>query len=384
MIEPATSAHPHVIQPTYQKLALIVIGLVAFFYALVQAQPIVVPLLFAMLLAMLLNPLVNFLARIGLNRVVAIALAVLLAMGCAAGLSYFILTQAAHFSESLPALEEKVGALGEKLEGWVLARTEVGTKTVDDALATAKKEGLTKGGALVGGAIITMGTLFAFAFLLPVFTFLLLFYKKLLLTFIDQLVAHKDRTAVHEMLQSAKGVAQSYLIGLILQAGIVTVLNYTGLLIIGVPYALLLAVIAAVLNLIPYIGMIIATVLPMVIALATMEPSAALWVLGLYVSVQFIDNNFIVPRVVASRVEINALVSIIVVMIGGAVWGIPGMFLSIPLTAILKVVFDHVPGLKPFGHLLGNDDGTPRKPTLHARWFGKKKGSGVGVVSRES
>ena len=374
MNEPATTTHPHVIQPVYQKLALIVLGLVALVYGLVQAQPIVVPLLFALLLALLLNPLVNFLTRHGLNRVVAIALAVLLAMCCATGLSYFIITQAAHFSASLPGLEEKVGALGGKLQGWVLSRTDLDAKTVDDALATAKKESMTLGGKLVGGALITMGSVFAFAFLLPVFTFLFLLYKRLLLTFIDQLFSPTQLGAVHHMLQSAKGVAQSYLIGLILQAGIVTVLNFAGLLIIGVPYALLLAVIAAVLNLIPYIGMIIATVLPMVIALATMEPSAALWVLVLYSAVQFVDNNFIVPNVVASRVELNALVSIIVVMIGGALWGIPGMFLAIPLTAVLKVAFDHVPGLKPFGYVLGSDDGTPRKPTLHARWFGKKKG----------
>jgi len=374
MNEPATPTHQHVIQPVYQKLALIVLGLVAFVYGLVYTQPIVVPLLFALLLALLLNPLVNFLARHGLNRLVGITFTVLLAMACAAGLSYFILTQAAHFSQSLPGLQEKVGALGGKLQAWVLAHTDMGTKTVDDAMATAKKESMTQGGALVGGALITMGSVFAFAFLLPVFTFLFLLYKRLLLNFIDQLFSRNEQGTVHHMLQGAKGVAQSYLIGLILQAGIVTVLNFIGLLIIGVPYALLLAVIAAVLNLIPYIGMIIATVLPMVIALATMEPSAALWVLALYSAVQFIDNNFIVPNVVASRVELNALVSIIVVMAGGALWGIPGMFLAIPLTAVLKVACDHVPGLKPFGYVLGSDDGTPRKPPLHTRWFGKKKG----------
>jgi predicted PurR-regulated permease PerM len=77
-------------------------------------------------------------------------------------------------------------------------------------------------------------------------------------------------------------------------------------------------------------------------------------VLLLYLFIQFIDNNYIVPAVVASRVKINALVSVIVVLIGGALWGVSGMFLSIPLTAILKVVFDHIESLKPWGFLLGN------------------------------
>ena len=214
---------------------------------------------------------------------------------------------------------------------------------------------------MVGSTLTTVGTLFAFLFLLPVFTFLLLLYKRLLITFIRKLFPAKDHAVVQDVLTQTKGMVQSYLVGLLLEAGIVTVLNWVGLMIIGVEYALLLAVIGAVLNLIPYIGMIVATILPMVIALATMEPTAALWVLGLYIVVQFIDNNFIVPKVVASRVELNALVSVLVVMVGGALWGIPGMFLSIPLTAMLKVIFDRVPALEPFGYVLGDDDAETRR-----------------------
>ena len=373
MPEPATPTHPHVIQPTYQKLALIVLGLVAFCYGLAQAKPIIVPLLFALLLAMLLNPLVNFLTRHRFHRILAIFLAVLLAMACAAGLLYFILTQAAHFTETLPDLKEKLGALDQKVQTWVQERTNMEAQAMDDAVEKAKDQGLNKGGALVGGALLTMGSVFAFFFLLPVFTFLLLLYKKLLLAFIHRLFPAEHQATVNRITHESKGVAQSYLVGLILEAAIVTALNFGGLLLIGVPYALLLAVLASVLNLVPYIGMITATILPMVIALATLEPSAALWVLALYSAVQFIDNNLIVPNVVASRVELNALVSIIVVMVGGALWGIPGMFLAIPLTAVLKVAFDHVPSLQPFGFLLGNDDGSPRKPPLFSRWSSKKE-----------
>jgi predicted PurR-regulated permease PerM len=117
----------------------------------------------------------------------------------------------------------------------------------------------------------------------------------------------------------------------------------------------------------------VATLLAVVIALATRDTGTAVWVLALYSGVQFIDNNFIVPRVVASRVEINALFSIVVVMVGGALWGIPGMFLAIPLTAICKVVFDRVPGMEPFGFVLGSDDGSPKKPSLKDRLFAKRK-----------
>lgn len=349
-----TPAQPRVIQPQYQKLSVILLGLVALFYALSLAQPIVVPMLFALLLAMLLNPVVNAFSRIRIPRVLGISLAVLLAMLALAGVGYFIVTQAMHFSETLPQLEEKWNALLRQAEGWAQETFDMKRREVTDAVEKVKDEGMAKGGSLVGQTLTTVGALFAFFFLLPVFTFLLLLYKQLLITFVSKLFPAKDHDVLGDVLTQTKSMVQSYLVGLMMEAGIVTVLNWVGLMVIGVPYALLLAVIGAVLNLIPYIGMIIATILPMLVALATLEPSAALWVFALYLAVQFIDNNLIVPKVVASRVELNALVSIIVVMAGGALWGIPGMFLAIPITAMLKVIFDRVPALEPFGYVLGD------------------------------
>jgi predicted PurR-regulated permease PerM len=132
-------------------------------------------------------------------------------------------------------------------------------------------------------------------------------------------------------------------------------LNSTALLIIGVDYAILFGIIGAILNLIPYIGGIVAISLPMMMALLTGTPMKALLVLGAYVLIQLIDNNYLVPKVVASKVKVNALISIIVVLIGGALWGVAGMFLSIPLTAICKVVFDRIESLKPIGFLIGDN-----------------------------
>ena len=351
-------------------MSIITLGLCALVYGLYVAAGIIVPMLFAMLLAMLLNPLVNRLNRWRIPRVLAITLAVLTAMLALAGLAYFIGTQAANFSESLPQLKVKLHQLGIEAERWAQRVFNMPRREMTAAMEKVKSESMENGGLLVGQTLTAVGTLFAFFFLLPVFTFLLLLYKKLLLSFFARLFPPRDQPVLQDVIKNTKGVVQSYLMGLIFEAGIVAVLNWVGLLIIGVQYALLLAVIGALLNLIPYIGMMIATILPMVIALATGEPSDALWVLALYAFVQFLDNNFIVPRVVASRVQLNALVSIVVVMIGGALWGVQGMFLAIPLTAMLKVIFDRVPGLEPWGYLLGDDEDAParsiwRIPALH-------------------
>jgi predicted PurR-regulated permease PerM len=139
---------------------------------------------------------------------------------------------------------------------------------------------------------------------------------------------------------------------------IVFSLNALGFLLIGIKYAIFLALVAALLNLIPYIGMIVANIFCMLITLIsneTMKLADVFWVFVVLALVQFIDNNFLMPMIVGSKVRINALVTIVGVLVGGALCGVPGMFLAIPGLAVLKVVFDRADGLKPYGMLLGDD-----------------------------
>lgn len=350
------SERPPVLHPSYQRFSLITLGLVALVFALSVLQTLVVPLLFSLFLAILLDPLVKVFTRWHLPRFLGISVAVLIAMAALAGLGYFIATQATHFSEAIPQLKEKLADFGVEIENWLGRKTTVEPADVEAAMDKVKEEGMEKSGAIVGGTLSTVGTMFGFFFLLPVFTFLIIYYKELFHNFLALLFKMKDQHTLEEVLGQTKGVVQSYLLGLIFEAAIVATLNWVGLMVIGVKYALLMAVLGAVLNLIPYIGMIIATILPMVVAIAFQDIQAALWVLALYSVVQFVDNHFIVPLVVASRVQVNALMSIVVVIAGGMLWGIPGMFLSIPLSAMLKVIFDRIPGLQPWGYVLGIPD----------------------------
>jgi len=135
----------------------------------------------------------------------------------------------------------------------------------------------------------------------------------------------------------------------------VAILDTAALFILGIEYAIILGILGALLNMIPYLGGLVAVAMPMMVALVTKtSPMFAIYVLVLYYIIQLIDNNYIVPYIVASKVKINALFSIIVVIAGNALWGIPGMFLSIPILAIVKLVCDHIEPLKPWGFLLGD------------------------------
>jgi predicted PurR-regulated permease PerM len=146
------------------------------------------------------------------------------------------------------------------------------------------------------------------------------------------------------------------MVGLMMETAIVCTLNSIALLVIGVPNAIVIGVIGGLLNVLPYIGGVLAILLPVLMSLITTNSfSPILAIVVSYTVIQFIDNNFLVPRIVSSKVQINALMSIVAVLLGNLLWGIPGMFLSIPFIAVLKIIFDRVDDLKPWGRLLGDE-----------------------------
>ena len=330
-------------------------GTLAFFYILYIGQDIVVPLVFATIIAILLNPIVNFLCNKKVNRVIAIILVLIVALTLITLLIYFIISQVSLFSEAMPQFKQKFSVLFNDIINWISQTFNISKAKIQAWIVKTKSEGLSNSSVMIGKTLGTISGVLVLFLLLPVYIFMILFYKPLLLEFIA-LLFHRDKhKVVTEVLTETKTLIQSYLIGLLLEATLVATLNSVGLLIIGLDYAILIGIIGALLNIIPYIGGLIAISIPMLLALATKSPVDALWVFIVYIVVQFIDNNFFVPKIVASKVKVNALISIVVVLIGGALWGVAGMFLAIPITAIFKVVFDRIDPLKPFGFLIGDN-----------------------------
>jgi predicted PurR-regulated permease PerM len=341
--------------PFYVKLSQVTIGIIGLIFILYVGQEIIIPLLFSLIVAILLNPAVNFLTRKGLNRILAITITVVLSTILILGLLFFIGSQLSMFSEALPQLKQKFTVIFNDGIAWVSQNFNTSPDKVRGWIETQKKESISNSTAVIGQTLNTISGLVVIVLLIPVYIFLILFYKPLLLEFIDRIFPANKDGMVKEVLTETKTLIQSYLIGLLIEAAIVAALNSTALFIIGIDYALLIGIIGALLNLIPYIGGVIAIAIPMILALATKEPIDALYVMIAYLGVQIVDNNFIVPKIVASKVKINALASIVVVLIGGALWGVAGMFLSLPLTAIFKVIFDRIEPLKPLGFLIGDN-----------------------------
>jgi predicted PurR-regulated permease PerM len=338
--------------PFFFRSTVTLFGIMLFVFMLFELRSILVPLAFALITAILLNPFVNILFKKKINRIVAISISLFVAILFVAGVLYFISSQVVKFSENMPLLEKKFSILFHNLQLWLQNNYSLSLEKQRQMLS----EAATNLKPLIGQTVGTvLGTL-SMVVLLPIYIFLMLFYKTLILNFLYEVFAEKNSTQVGNVLEQTKNAIQSYMVGLLLEAIIVAGLNSAALLILGVQYAILLGVIGALLNVLPYIGGIIAIALPVLIATVTKDGyTTQLGIIIAYAIIQFIDNNILVPRIVSSQVKINALVSLVIVLLGGTVWGVAGMFLSIPFIAVLKIIFDRVDGLKPWGKLLGSE-----------------------------
>ena len=341
--------------PFYVKAIILFIGLIAFFTVLYIAKSIIVPLVFATIFAIVLHPVVNFIVRRKINRVIAIVITLLLALSVIVAFGGLLFSQASRFSESWPVLVDKFTLILNESITWAAGYFDINPQKIHEWIIKTKTELINTSSAAIGHTLVVVGNGLVILLLVPVYIFMILFYQPLLLEFIRRLFAENHQSKVSELITKTKNVIQHYLVGLVIEAIMVAIMNSVGLLILGIDYAILLGIIGALLNVIPYIGGIVAVALPMMIAIATKSTAwYALYVLAVYYFIQLVDNNFIVPKIVASKVKINALFSIIVVLAGNALWGIPGMFLSIPLLAIVKLIFDNIEPLKPWGFLLGD------------------------------
>lgn len=356
--------------PLYVKASIFIIGISALITTLYVIQDILIPIVFAVIIAVVLHPVVNVFIRLGINRIVAISITILLTSSIMAALCGLIVLQVSQLSDSWPVLVDRVTIVLDNAIYRISSYFDIAPDVILKWMATTKTELLNNSSSAIGQTLISVGGWIVMICLVPVYVFLLLYYHPILIEFVHKVFGALDQHKVKEIVTQTKTIIQHYLVGLVIETGIVAGLNVGGLFILGIDYAILLGVFGALLNLIPYVGGIVAVGLSMMVALAT-KPSAwfAVYALIMFMGIQMLDENYIKPIIVASKVKINALFSIIIVIAGNALWGISGMFLAIPLLAIVKLIFDHIDSLKMWGFLLG--DTMP--PILKVRPFVKKK-----------
>jgi predicted PurR-regulated permease PerM len=348
--------------PFYLQATICLFGIALLGLLIYLGQDIIVPIAFSILLAILLLPITNWLEKRGVSRVISILISILIALITISSIVYFLSVQIAGFADDLPAIKKNLAEHARTLQNWVQTTFNISSKQQTVYINTATEKIKSSGGGFVQQTLLSLTDMLVLLVLIPIYTFLMMYYRHMLRNFFMTVFKKDHEVHVKYVLSQSKSIVQNYMVGLMIEMAIVAVLNTIGFMIIGIQHAIFLAVLAAILNLVPYIGMLIANIFCMLITLTSAQSFAdVIWVGLVLALVQFIDNNFLMPRIVGNKVKLNALITIIGVLICGTLSGVSGMFLAIPFIAILKTIFDRVDDLKPWGMLLG-DEVTVYKP----------------------
>lgn len=319
-------------------------------------QELILPLIYAAFITILLNPVVNFLMQRKFNRILAVSTVLTIATLILATIVLFISWKISTLDAGLADLMARFETVLNQFVHWIAKTFRIREWKVNLWMTDSRKDLMNGSNSAIGVTLVAMSGLLATLFLTPVYVFFMLLYKPHLVQFIHRLFAKTNINHLNHVVADINDIIKKYLSGLFIQFSIVSLLDCAGLLLLGIEYPLVLGIIGGLLNLIPYLGGLVTMLLFAGIALVTKPPIFLLYVILLYGAIQFIDNNIIVPKILGSRVKLNALISVFAVITGGMLWGIPGMFLSIPLVAILKLIFDLYEPLTPLGFLMGEPE----------------------------
>lgn len=328
-------------------LIRLLLGITVIFILIITRQ-LLVPLFFAILFAYALYPSATKMESVGIPRILTNLLLIAASIVVIAGFTVGFIALAATFSEDLPHLKDQVT---ENME--TLKQSAENIFGISESQFSDFTGGLEDVGQYLGDFFTATANTILIIGLIPVYTFLMLFYRNKFRVFISKVFESKYENIVQRIADQASEVVPRYMKGLVAVCLILIVINSAGFYIIGIEYAILLGIIAALFNLIPYLGTVIGYGLVFLFVLATQSPVLALWVAAQFMLVQFFENNILTPNITGSYVQINPLVTIFSLIAGGMIWGLPGMFMVIPYLAILKIFCENIPRYKPYSYLLG-------------------------------
>lgn len=343
--------------PFYAKLTFVLLSLISIFTILYLGQNIIVPIIMALLFAILLRPIAHLLKeKWRFPHLLAVTFTVIFFVLMVIGILYFISWQISDIAKDWDAIQTNLSIHFDSFQKFISSNFNINNVEQKVLINNASKNFLETGKNIIGTSLVSFSDIILNMTLIPIYIFIFLLYRTLFITFLSKLFQPAYHEKLQDILYQIKVSVQSYIVGLLIELVIVSTLTTVGFMVIGVKYAIVLGLITGILNLIPYIGILFAGILS-IIATLTASPDLTLitGVLIIVIVIQLIDNNLIVPMIVGSKVQINALVSIVGIIIGGVIAGFSGMFLAIPIIAILKVIFDRIDSLEPWGYLMSDE-----------------------------
>ncbi len=345
-------------RPFYVKTMCVLVSLIAFGYLVITAKEILSPLVFSCLFSILLLPLAAFIEnKTKLPRSAASMLSVILMLGAITLVLYVIGAQLSKLAGDWPQFKEQLILTGNNLQIWIDSRFNIDAARQLNYVHSATTKALASGTTVVGATVLSLSSILLFLVFTFIYTFFFLLYRSLIMKFLVSVFLEENKVLVHDIIEQVQYIIRKYIIGLLIQMAVIAVAVSIVFWLLGIKYAFLLGLITGILNVIPYIGIFVALVLSTLITFATATVlSKVLLVIVALVVIHLMDSNILLPLVVGSKVRINALITVLGVIIGEMLWGISGMFLSIPVIAVLKIIFDRVESMKPWGIILGDEE----------------------------
>ena len=352
--------------PSYMKAVYISLLIIIIIFFMIMAKAILVPLLVSGYIAMLMTSFCNRLEGWKIPRSLSAFIALLLIILLALGLIFFIVSQLQSFTndvemnmeESLNNFAIKINTSIENFIGY-----DIG---MGDGFKIKKVMELIQSGNTNISELLftTLGTL-SNIILLPVFIFFLLIYRDHLAVFVTKVFDKQRNKVLMEHMVSMRKIVHAYIVGAGKVMIILGIVNTAVLFALGIKHAIFFGMIAGLLNIIPYVGPFMGALMPFAYALITKDslfyPFA---VIVSFTLIQFMEGSFLTPKITGANVNLNAFITFLGLLIGGAIWGVVGMILIIPTIAILKKLFELSPDTEPYAYLFGEED---------AQWFKRRK-----------
>ena len=344
--------------PLFVKIPMVLLTIVLTVFVMIQAKSVLVPVMISGMLAVLISPLASWMEKIGLPKLLAVFLSLVALLGFLFGLAYFFYNQLIGFADELYLLErrmtELINTFNEFTEQYIEGAVPISFDNLQGAIFNYLYDNMA---SLTQGVIATTITI-TIAFIIPIYIFLFLYFRHFLIEFIHRAFPDRHRETVGNVVHKVKLVVQNYIAGMFLVIIILAILNSIALYSFGLRHALLFAVFAALLNVIPFLGPFLGATLPIIYSFLSKD---SLWYpIGIFLAfyvIQLAESNFFTPKIVGGKVSMNPFMTILALLLGNFIWGLAGMILFIPGMAMLKVIFDEVDGMQPYGFLLGSTRG---------------------------
>ena len=341
--------------PILVRLTIILLFMILALYALIEAKHILYPLALSVLFSYLLYPVVSFLEyKLRFPRIIAVVLAVIMLLAVLTGAVNIFINQIQKFVQDETIKEQAIENFAE-IQLFIESKYKVTTDKQNLWVTEKVKDFFETGGHIQNIIKKAAGTIEAILFI-PIFTIFMLFFRNRAEKFIHKLAEKRHAALAESIIKDVSKVTMKYVTGVTIVVVILAIVHSAALSLIGIKYAIVLGLITAACSFIPYFGTIVSGVIPVTFVLvAQSNPYLALAVAIYYIAISLIDHNILTPSIVGGQVHLNPFITILSIIIGAAVWGIPGMIIVVPFMAVVKIICDNIESLKPFGYILGVD-----------------------------